>query len=491
MLGAAALMAGTASLASCNKDKDSDLYLDPVNLAVKSFTLNGGIADQELDTVFFSIDLERRLIFNADSLRKGTDISKVVANITFDNTPSEAVIVMQGGTTREGEIDYRENPTDSIDFTGNVTLRLKSDNDKIGTTYRIKVNVHNIDSDSLYWSEASVAALPSRMPNPMRQKTVEHANNAISIIQEADASYTLAKSDGIDGSGWSKTKLELPFSPEIESLTATSSNLWMLASDGSLYSSDIDGSGWTHTGQTWRTLIGRYNETVVGLRNLDGSIVFAQYPMLDLLQKEAPADFPVSGLSNFVTLSNQWTSSPVAFFSGGRKTDGTLSDRTWAFDGANWITLSQGGLPQIEGAAIIPYYNYRPSASGDYMVQYKVWMLIGGRLSDGKFNRTVYVSYDNAVNWTKAADSVQLPDCIPTMTGCDAIVAETDMQANLSDMWKSRHRTATRAGWTLEGDVISWGCPYIYLFGGYAPDGTLYNTIWRGVLSRLTFTPII
>ena len=48
-----------------------------------------------------------------------------------------------------------------------------------------------------------------------------------------------------------------------------------------------------------------------------------------------------------------------------------------------------------------------------------------------------------------------------------------------------------RIPWQVEGGIITWECPYIYLIGGYGPDGKLYDTIWRGVLNRLTFTPII
>ena len=40
-------------------------------------------------------------------------------------------------------------------------------------------------------------------------------------------------------------------------------------------------------------------------------------------------------------------------------------------------------------------------------------------------------------------------------------------------------------------DVSSWTSPYIYLFGGVNEDGNVCNEVWRGVLNRLTFKPII
>lgn len=166
----AGLITGAATLSSCNEKKDSDMYLAPVNLAVTAFKLKSNLGNQELDSVYFSIDLNKGLIFNADSLRKGTDISKVVATITFQGTVSEAKIVMEGGSTRTGEIDYKKNPTDSIDFTGNVTLHVKADDNKIGTSYRIKVNVHQMETDSLYWSETAERKLPRGLPTPSTRK---------------------------------------------------------------------------------------------------------------------------------------------------------------------------------------------------------------------------------------------------------------------------------------------------------------------------------
>ena len=143
---------GTSSLTSCN-EKTRDTFLNPENLAVTSFSLKADSDNPGLDSVYFSIDLKNGIIFNADSLRKGTAINKVVPSISFSNTPSEATIIMSGGTTREGEVDYKKNPTDSIDFTGDVLLRVAASEGEISMTYRIKVNVHKIETDSLFWDE--------------------------------------------------------------------------------------------------------------------------------------------------------------------------------------------------------------------------------------------------------------------------------------------------------------------------------------------------
>ncbi|MDE6339228.1 MAG: hypothetical protein K2K97_05520, partial [Muribaculaceae bacterium] len=229
--------------------------------------------------------------------------------------------------------------------------------------------------------------------------------------------------------------------------------------------------------------------TAVGIKAEGEALIYAQYPIKDLNVTTIDPDFPISGVSNFEILANKWTSSPVGFFVGGVTATGSLSNATWAFDGYNWIKLSAGGVPHLRGTSLIPYYGYRFTTSSWTQTEYPVWMVIGGTLNDGTLNRIVYISYDNGVSWSKGSEQLQLPEDIPTMTECDNVVETRRLDANLSDAWKKSVRSDHNI--EIDGDIISWDCPYIYLIGGFDPDGRLYNTIWKGVLARLTFTPVI
>jgi hypothetical protein len=474
-------------LGSCNASSDDDdEYVSPSNVAVTAFSLKSSSSTSGLDSVYFSIDLNRGVIFNADSLPKGTAINKLVANITFGNNVDRAVITMTGGTTRTGDIDYKKNASDSIDFTGDVILTVGA-GDTMERVYRIKMNVHKQDADTLIWYENSRCALPSRLGAPKAQKSVDKSGRAVCLMQESDNSYTIAVSDDMFDNKWEKHQITFPFTPDIDSFAASDDALYILSTDGDLYQS-TDMLTWDSTGRKWKSIIGSYLETVVGITESNGTLTFDQCPNLDLKQVEIPTDFPVDSRSNFVTLLNKWTNSPVAFFTGGMKRDGSLSNATWAFDGANWILLSEGSVPAVEGCSIIPYYCYRANTSGGTKVEYSVWMLLGGQLADGSFNRTVYISYDNGVTWNPGNDAFQLPDMIPTMTQCDNIVVSWSKQTNLSNAWKA---ASTGNNYTIDGDIIYWDVPYIFLIGGYNPQHQLYDTIWRGVLNRLTFTPII
>lgn len=484
---------------SCNKEEDpkntdeTATVVTLPNVAVTEFSLK---ADKDvaanLDSVFFSIDLENGVIFNADSLPKGSKIDKIVPVIKYSTYITKAEINMEGGKTRTGVVDYLTNPNDSIDFTGTVTLTLATENEAMKKTYRIKLNVHEEDPDLFVWNETAVAALPSRMPSPVSQKSVRLKDNAVSLIQEADGTYTISNSSDLFSNSWTKHAVSFPFTPEVRSFTATTANLCLLDTDGKLYTS-ADGTSWSDSGQVWNAIIGSYADTAVGLRTGSSGLLYAQYPQRDLVEKAPVSNFPVSGFSNFVTHSNKWTSTPVGFFCGGVSADGSLSNAVWAFDGREWIELTSGGFPGVKGASLIPYFAYRNTSSSTLPEEFEVWMLVGGEKADGEFSRTLYISYDNGVNWRKASETIQLPDAIPAMTGCDNIVMESTEKANLSDAWTllPTQTRRPRVVWNVEYDTLTWECPYIYLVGGFDPAGHLCNTIWRGVLNRLRFAPVI
>ena len=494
MLSALALGATSCSEKVTDEDTDeTTAVVNVANVAVTSFSLKSDVdVAEDLDSVFFSIDLEHGVIFNADSLPKGSKIDKLVPVIRYSDFVTSALIIQEGGTTRNDTVNYITNSSDSIDFTGKVRLQLATYNDELKKEYVIKINVHNQLPDSLVWDEVALTALPSRMPDPRNQKSVEFGEKAYSLIEENDGSYTLAVSDNLFENRWQRTSLSLSFTPDVRSLAACDDALYILDSSGALYKSP-DGILWSATGENWNSVIGGYNASVLGIKTEPRGLVYAQYPDNGIARNLIDPEFPVEGHSNFVNHSNKWTSSPVGFFCGGVKADGSLSDGTWAFDGTNWICLTDGGFPAVKGASLIPYYAFRHTGSGPLPSELEAWMLLGGEMRNGEFNRTVYISYDNGVNWRKGDKLLQLPDVIPAMTACDNIVLSTKKDTNLSDAWTIVTPSASRrkVQWSVDGDILSWECPYIYLIGGWNKEMKLCNTIWRGALNRLTFAPII
>lgn len=166
------VLAGALMFSACSSKEESYYEPDQANLggvAVKGFSLkaNSKVLNN-LDSVFFSIDLNTARIFNADSLPYGTDVSSLAVSLTTDAC-SKVTILAPG---EEEEIDYLTDESVKINFSkGAVKLHLVSYDGEHSRDYDIKVNVHNVVPDSLYWSEAAYRALPTAFRNPVAQKT--------------------------------------------------------------------------------------------------------------------------------------------------------------------------------------------------------------------------------------------------------------------------------------------------------------------------------
>lgn len=494
-----ALLTVLGAATSCNSKNESTNDEPAVTIstvAVKSFNLKADtkiLAD--LDSVFFSIDLDKGIIFNADSLPKGTDISRLIPVITFQSSMTEAKIVMEGTTEKADTVNYLTNSTDSIDFTKKVTLNVTALDGTNKYTYRIKVNVHTQDPDSLMWDRMAQAKLPSRNPDPLQQKSVMMDDKIYSLIRENDGTMTLATADDIYTGEWTKTAVDLPFEADVRSLNATTDALWILSADGALHTS-ADGLDWTDTGERWLSIVGPYLDSMLGIKATDNDLVHCHYPASPLIE-DTPVDptFPLEGRSAFMTMSSKWSPNPTGILAGGVNAAGEAVSAVWAFDGSRWAVISENQLPALNGAMLVKYTIRRQLSSVVPQKDYEVWIAFTGKTGNGEFNRTLYISYDNGVTWTKGARLLQLPEYFPSLYGADALVVDAPLSGDLSDAWATRAsanpgRWLTRAH-TLDGYEITWDCPFIYVMGGEMASGRLSDSIWRGVIARLRFIPII
>ena len=114
---------------ACNED-DSEYEYEAYaysNVSVLSFKLkNNDSVLEDLDTVFFSIDLDNYRIYNPDSLPKGTELKKFVITATFSSV-SEAMFYFNDTEGKKDSVDYLTSSTDSINFAnGPVTLHVVS-----------------------------------------------------------------------------------------------------------------------------------------------------------------------------------------------------------------------------------------------------------------------------------------------------------------------------------------------------------------------------
>lgn len=508
----AALLA-SASLCACNED-EKDYSIDGIDLnvnqnsktAITGFNLK---ANRKvlvgLDSVFFSIDLEKFSIYNADSLPKGTDVGKMLVSISNSGSSKIVINYTDFDTKEKKEVEYSETSySDSINFYEPVTITVTSLDERYSKTYDVKVNVHQVEADSLCWGSMQYAPLPAAA-KPVAQGTAMKNNTLYCFTADADGAVTLATTTTPElPQSWSKHTLSLPFTPRLETVKADSRYIYMLDKDGALYASE-DAVAWTWMQGGWFSTLGTIDDTLYGIRLDNGQYSFVSQPAgSESDNTPVPADFPVTGMSQMFLFENQWSSNPQGIIVGGRCADGALSGYAWGFDGKSWASF--GALPEgvaLENMTMFPYYTFETNQTSWKTTKYQTLFAFGGNDSDGVLQKKVYVSRDNGLNWLLADTLMQLPEQMPALAAAQAFVIEQTFhagtQSKAAGIWNEIPVRGIPAWCQIEttlpasravAPITEWTCPYIYLFGGSQQDGQLSNSIWRGAINRLTFKPL-
>lgn len=473
-----------AGVYSCNGNEAYIVEDSSAAAAVRtfSFTENDSIL-ANLDSVFFSIDLVKGRIFNADSMPKGTDVTGLVPVITTLNGCSVAQLTVSRAGKPDTVYNYLDNPSDPIDFTNPVTLRLVSPDGLVERNYTIKVNVHKVEADSLEWARIDRRTIPTTFTMAEKQHTVRQADK-LHCLSYYQGSYCLATTtrsiEMLTGTDpdlgpWNFSTVTFPAAVDINSFTASESALYILGTDGTLYTS-ADGSSWTSTGRKWHFIYGAYGNDIHGsCKNSDGSWTIESYPA----GTSTPLinGMPVSGTSAPVYYSFSMSNQQQMLIVGGRNAAGTVIADTWGFDGSSWAKLSKRPLPvALENAAVAPYVTYTTTAAWT-QIYYPTLVLIGGRKANGSINTTVYTSNDYGYNWGTAGVSLQLPTYMPALHNSQAFVISSKLDGSIASP-------------KITTPVETWDCPYLYLFGGVNRDGATSNNVWRGVINNLRFKPV-
>lgn len=491
-----------ATIASCNSDSNEvvDIEGDLGNCAVSSFSLaKDDSVLTRLDSVFFSIDLPTGEIFNADSLPVGTKIDKLIVKIGTASAKGCDLTFRIPGTDRDTTIDYIKSPKDSINFAdGPVKLLVTSYDGLSKYEYRIKVNVHTLKPDTLYWSEQAKRSLPTDINRPEAQKAVEYMGKAY-CLTTGGGSATLAVSGDPFAGDWEMMHPALPADADVNSLTASSDALYMLDASGSLFKS-TDGLSWTATGAHMNHIYGGYEASVIGARRDADGWKHVSYPATT--EKPVPAGCPVRGTGQMVTYVTKWSSTPMAIFVGGRDASGVIVGSTWGYDGGTWAKISTRDMYEIEDVVLFPYNT--PRVDNSWRVSERSALIaMGGRYETEEGTATdnlLFISYDQGLTWNQASDYLQFKEGEPGFYGAQALVfnARLDASRSYDSGWiKAGEPTlpvwATPVPFTanrVSKPVDEWDCPFIYLFGGYDESGQLRNSLWRGVIRRFTFRPL-
>lgn len=488
-------------VSACNSDSDSFVAEgDFGNCSVTSFSLaKDDSVLARLDSVYFSIDLVNAVVFNADSLPMNTKVDKLIVKIGTSSASGCDLTFRVPGTHRDTTINYLENPNDSINFAdGPVKLLVTSYNGQVKREYSLKVNVHTVEPDTLYWERTACRELPGSISAPVAQKTVEFDGKVYCMTSDGTGA-SLAVSENPYDDDWTVAVPALPAGADIETLTASSAAFYMLDNAGLLYTS-ADALSWTSTGTRMNHLYGGYTDKVLGARKDADGWKHVTYPAS--AETAIPSGCPVSGTGQMITYETKWSSTPLAMFVGGRDANGHVVGSTWGFDGGVWAKLSSRDIDERENVSLFPYFTPRVNKNNWRVTERSVLVALGGNYEStvGQVvSKRVYVSYDQGITWDEASDYMQLPKYIPAFTGAQAIVVPATLSvARGTSAWDEFAAPGIPVWATpvpfavsrVSTPIDEWECPFIYLFGGEDAFGNLHDTLWRGVIRRFTFRPL-
>ncbi|MDE6459911.1 MAG: hypothetical protein K2K52_03630 [Paramuribaculum sp.] len=474
----------TAALAlgfcSCNSESVENVVLTDLgasSVEIKAFSVTSTFGAKDEDSLSFSVNLEAGLIFNADSLPVGTELKKALVSLDLPSVSKAEIVMHYEDAAKEDVIvDYLSSPSDSIDFAADkVSVRIVSTNQTVRREYSVKVNVHKIKPDSLYWDENPYSTIPGAETGAKSSRTVKMGEKYFTLT-ELTSGMMLATGNNIaESASWQNVVANVPAGAVVGSFSATDDALFILDDTDKLFTSS-DGQTWNETGESMSHIYGGYGKTLLGVKNDGGKYYHVTYPAT--VETEIENGCPISGTSTLAIYDTEWSINAMALFTGGKDAEGNLSGATWGYDGSVWAKLSIEPIPALEGVSVCQYY----SVSSTLFKTTTTPMLyaFGGRDKNGSVNSKVYVSIDRGVHWREGDVNIQLSPSVPKLAGAQVFVEDRTMYVS------SETDTQSRA----IKPITSWECPYLYLVGGNYASGKFNNGIYRGVINFLAFIPI-
>ena len=465
---------------SCKKDdKETKALSESVRISAFSLQADKEVLDN-LENVFFTIDLENGLIYNADSLPKGTDVSKLKVKITTDKASKVNIADI------DSTFDYIKNNNVPINLNFPRNIEVISQSGMHKKNYQLKVNVHKLNPDQLYWGGVQYARLPGE-GKLSAQKTVKF-QELIYCFMTRDDNHMLATAPH-PAEQWLITELALSFTPNWLSLHTSVDAFYILDTDQNLYTS-TDGINWDNTGKSYANIVGCIGSELLTL-SYDGTNYYHdKYPQPEGYSPiPVSPQFPITGFSDMLTYNSPWLTSPQGMIVGGRTANGQLTGAMWGYDGNSWAMLNDQ-LPVREGATFFSFVTF---FTDDYWVtsELPTWFILGG-FNDNSTLRDIWVSNNYGINWQKAEETLMLPGYIISRGNASVVVCDEPRNTTYAT-WQSVDMLPLPQDYRLVRTYSSTSTqlvPYIYMFGGMSSDDYTFDQVWRGTINRLRFDPI-
>lgn len=332
-------------------------------------------------------------IYNTDSLPYRTDIKKVSVKITNSS----------------GYITYKKNnkdtvwtSADSLDFTNPIIFTVHAQDGFAKKNYEVKINVHQINSDSLIWNR-----IESNFPGTSisgKQKAVL-LNGTIYVFADnaAQVSVTYTKSGETH---WSNLEqINIPTKADYSSVIAFNSKLYITAG-GEVYSSD-NGTEWIKENANATAFICSFTKKLTGINNnsfVEAKIINGVVTW-ENAEESLPDNFPKKFYSSvtYPLATNEAIEKAVMISEDTNPSDSstvvwsTFSDKT---DWIDFTTASQYDCPKLENISLIRYDSRL--------------FVFGGKGTDNgkeiKAFQSFYASDDNGTTWKTITNNMSFPD---------------------------------------------------------------------------------
>lgn len=181
-------------------------------------------------SVKFTIDQVNQKVYNTDSIAYGTDITRVLVNVTSDGYVSYM--------KEDGNMSSIE---DSIDFTHPVTFRVVSYDELYTRDYEVRLNRHQVHPDSTQWKQVNANFAANLFAT---QKAFIKGNQLYVLGNGIDGICYTTSTILPDASVWSNPVPCTGITGVADCTTAILvGDIWYLVSEGVLYSS-VDAVSW-------------------------------------------------------------------------------------------------------------------------------------------------------------------------------------------------------------------------------------------------------
>lgn len=345
----------------------------------------------------FVIDQGQRLIYNVDSLPVGTDVKKVVVNITAD-TPGIVIVAEDKDTAWVS--------TDSLNFEKPVKFKVMAYSGVFGPTYTASINVHKQVPDSLQWVQIN----SNFAGNEVNEQKAVTMDDLIYVFTRQDTKVAITTTNINDGRNWTPLQTIDVDNADYSSAMAWGSRLYILANN-ELYAS-TNGTEWSKVNTD-----AKFSKLIANVHTKDNQKLYAINTENHFMESEdgttwkinekVPSTFPQTHLSYaaYPLVTNTFIDRLTIMGDNSIATDTTTIVWTKLTTETNWADypVTENGrhyCPKLENIAMI-YYNKQLYAFG------------GPGKSYGKdiaaFSR-FYQSKDQGVTWDPVSKYVFFPE---------------------------------------------------------------------------------